>query len=140
MKLRAPANSYFKLSIISIILIGEIALTATAAAILIKDSKKYTIYFDSRGGSQCAPIKTAGQEILNLPQPTRPNYVFIGWFQSDSLEMLVTDYSFQNTPIKRDITLYAGWEPVGVGQNFSTEKSAAWHISPTKTVLEMLFA
>lgn len=71
--------------------------------------KTYTITFESDGGSPVDQITdVAKDDKITLPaDPTKGGYVFVGWF---------TDYgTFANkftadTPVTRDITVYAKWE------------------------------
>lgn len=44
---------------------------------------EYTITFDSKGGSEVAPIKAeAGAQIQAPANPTRNGFEFLGWFES----------------------------------------------------------
>ena len=64
---------------------------------------KYTVKFDSNGGSNVAgQTVVKGNKVTKPANPTRSGYTFIGWtLNGDS-------YDF-NTPVNGDITLQANW-------------------------------
>ena len=69
--------------------------------------EKFTVTFDSRGGSKVAPITVKkGQTITKPNDPTKEDYSFKGWYTGQSLETLF-DFS---TPIVKDWILFAGWQ------------------------------
>ena len=69
--------------------------------------EKFTVTFDSRGGSKVAPITVKkGQTITKPNDPTKEDYSFKGWYTGQSLETLF-DFS---TPIVKDWILFAGWK------------------------------
>ena len=67
---------------------------------------KYTVTFDSNGGSSVANQNiTNGQKATQPTSPTRSGYTFNGWKLNGST------FSF-NTTITKDITLVASWTEV----------------------------
>ncbi len=44
----------------------------------------YTLTFDSNGGSAETAITAAYGDALTLPTPTRPNFAFSGWYESET--------------------------------------------------------
>ncbi len=65
----------------------------------------FTVSFDSRGGSECAPVTYEGEPVV-LPTPEREGHEFSGWYEnSDAIGVAVVS---PYTPTA-DITLYAGW-------------------------------
>jgi uncharacterized repeat protein (TIGR02543 family) len=72
----------------------------------------YTVIFDPEGG-EVAPteiIVTNGEKYGELPTPTRPGYVFQGWYTgSGGTETEITKDTDVN--LETDIILYADWEP-----------------------------
>lgn len=69
---------------------------------------KYTVTFDTKGGSTVAPIQVVQGEKLNeasVPTPTKANATFIGWYTD---EEYTDEYDF-NRPVNEDFTLYAKW-------------------------------
>ena len=66
--------------------------------------KYYQIYFETNGGNKISPI-TIGSQNVTLPNPTKENHTFEGWYLNPELTHQPT-YPF--TP-SEDITLYAKW-------------------------------
>lgn len=72
----------------------------------VENETKWTITFNSNGGSSVSPIQVVdGQKATKPANPTKAGYTFDAWYQ-DSI--LVTPFSFDR-PITADWTLYAGW-------------------------------
>lgn len=70
-------------------------------------SAKYTLSFDSNGGSSIDPItEIAGTTIALNHTPTRTGYNFSGWYSDVNLTNRV--YS---VALSRNMTVYAGWTP-----------------------------
>lgn len=87
------------------ITIGSGDITLTAQWII----NTYTVYFDSRGGTNIANKTAAYGTSINQPDaPTKIGYEFIGWYtkEKDGVEV-----SFPYTVIE-DTTLYAHWQAV----------------------------
>ena len=75
--------------------------------------QKWTITFDSQGGSQVAPIQVEnGKKATKPADPTRTDYTFDGWFEEQAA---ITQFDF-NTAITSNWTLYAGWTYSGGGE------------------------
>ena len=70
-------------------------------------TKKYTVTFDSNGGSavdkQTVESGTAASKPAN---PTKTGYTFVAWFEDESLTM---PYYFASKVVK-NLTLYAKWQ------------------------------
>ncbi len=66
----------------------------------------YTVTYVSNGGSR-VPSETVleGDTATKPVNPTKNGYSFVNWYTNSSL---TTVYNF-NTPVTRDITLYAKW-------------------------------
>lgn len=65
---------------------------------------RYTVSFDSEGGSKVAPVSVlAGETLSPLPSTTKDGYTFLGWFLPDGtkVESVTPGY---------DLTLYARWQ------------------------------
>ena len=75
-----------------------------------KESKsviKYTVRFNSNGGSSVAAQKVKKNQTVTKPKnPTKSGYVFKGWYTSAAFK---TKYSF-NSKVTRNLTLYAKWQ------------------------------
>jgi|GEM_PF-1149734 len=69
--------------------------------------QEMTVTFDSMGGSDVAEDYPKWGGIVAEPEvPVREGYNFLGWYTDSEC---TTKYNF-NTPVKKDITLYAKWE------------------------------
>ena len=67
-------------------------------------SKKFTVTFDTNGGSRIAPVEVKkGKTVSEPADPTKDGYVFAGW------ELDGEEYKF-SAKVKGDITLKAVWE------------------------------
>ena len=88
------------------------------------DSAEYTVTFDSKGGSEVAPIKAAAGAQISAPaNPTREGFEFSGWFEStDGGNTLAESaFAFAYMPGK-DVTLYAKWAAVSeVGKKYAVK-------------------
>ena len=68
----------------------------------------YTVEFDSRGGSLVHPrIAAPGSTIFApSPDPTRPGFIFAGWYQNTSGTI---PWNFTTDTVTGNMTLYAKW-------------------------------
>lgn len=67
--------------------------------------QKYTVTFDSQGGSYVAPITDVKDTKITMPTaPTRDGYDFAGWFTDATGGDKVT-----GVVLKTNVTLYAHW-------------------------------
>ena len=96
-----------------------------------QEVKKYTVTFNSNGGSAVATQTiTAGGKATRPSDPKRNGYTFINWTHNGGA------YDF-NTPVNGNVILVANWEKIpepdkytvslellGVGQDSSTERKA----------------
>jgi uncharacterized repeat protein (TIGR02543 family) len=73
--------------------------------------REYTVSFNNNGGDGACPAQKVleGQAAQNLCVPARGQDTFLGWFQ-DKAAKIPWDF---DTPVKSDMTLYAGWLPFG---------------------------
>ena len=69
---------------------------------------KYTVSFDSNGGSAVAPIADVEyKSLITLPEaPTATGYTFEGWFKDAQLK---NEFDAANDMITDNTTLYAKW-------------------------------
>lgn len=71
-----------------------------------KPTTKYTVTFNTNGGSQVSKQIIEEGKYATLPtEPTKEKHKFLGWYLGDE------KYSF-NTRVTKDITLIAKWEYV----------------------------
>ena len=69
------------------------------------NTRKYTVTFDARGGTECTPYTTVNGEVSWLPTPTQDGYEFLGWFRN-----LKNENSFKlGTVISENTKLIAKW-------------------------------
>lgn len=72
-------------------------------------NKKYTVKFDSKGGTEItSQVVKKGQKVLKPEEPKKEGYEFLGWYISEDS---TTKFNFNNT-IKEDITLVAKWKEI----------------------------
>lgn len=84
-------------------------ISRTASLSVISDVKKYTVTFDSQGGTLVDDITNIleNTKIGSLPsQPVRDNFTFIGWYTEPNGQGRVFN---ENTIINGDMTVYAYW-------------------------------
>ncbi len=76
------------------------------------EKSKYTVAFDSKGGSVVASQTVeAGGKAVQPANPTREGYTFAGWYR-DAEGKVRYDFS---SAVTSNLTLYAKWEAVPVG-------------------------
>lgn len=74
--------------------------------VLNQNIKKFTVTFDSNGGSQIESQTVIKGETVTKPNdPTKDGYTFDGWYTDETLE---NAYDFSEA-VTGDITLYAKW-------------------------------
>ena len=78
---------------------------------------KYTVTFESNGGSQVSSQQVNYNETVTRPSdPSKDGNTFVGWYTDEGL---ITVYNF-STPITGDLTLYAKWIPAVYTVTFNT--------------------
>ena len=88
--------------------------------------EKYTVSFDSNGGSSVASQTIVkGNKVTKPADPTRSGYTFEGWTLNGN------SYDF-NTPVNGDITLKANWKEVVKPKKYTVTISAVDDYSPTR--------
>ncbi|MBO7582758.1 MAG: InlB B-repeat-containing protein [Treponema sp.] len=98
-------------------LVAAFSFAACTVSVNPKESKpKYTVEFDSMGGSAVdSQIVVKGQKITLPQDPTKPEnetegFVFANWYTSTDGGNTLSESPFDfNTPIKANLTLYAKW-------------------------------
>ena len=69
---------------------------------------KYTVSFDSNGGSAVASAQVNDGDKLTAPtQPVRKMYVFDGWYKDSGFTQV---WDFDTDTVTKNITLYAKWK------------------------------
>ena len=75
--------------------------------VLDNNIKKYTVIFESNGGTQIETQTVIKGEKVNKPNnPTRDGYAFAGWFKEDGLK---NGFQFAEEKVGSNIKLYAAW-------------------------------
>lgn len=77
----------------------------------LNEQTKYTITFDSKGGSAVNSITAEAGSAINAPDnPTKAGYEFVGWYESNDFGATLNDtpFTFSYMPA-RVFTLYAKW-------------------------------
>ena len=76
----------------------------TTLYVKVKAVQKFTVTFDSDGGSAVAAVTVkSGEKAAKPTDPAKDGYTFKGWLLGDA------EYNF-DTPVTGDITLKAKWE------------------------------
>lgn len=72
-------------------------------------STKYSVSFNSNGGTAVAPIKdiVKGKKISKPADPQKKGYTFSGWYKESSL---ASKWDFDKDSVEKNITLYAKWK------------------------------
>ena len=93
--------------------------------------ERYTVTFDSNGGSAVSPITVESGKTLTAPtEPTRDGYDFLGWaVERDGSEM----YDFSKA-VTSDMTLYAVWKKE---EEKDSDESDASETETAKTVINL---
>ena len=104
----------WKIGIPVVLLIALVLILLQACA-----NQKFTVTFDSNGGSAVESVKVKKGETIEKPEdPTREDYIFDGWYLDNEL------FDF-TTKITKNITLKAKWslesaDLTGISLNLET--------------------
>ena len=107
----------------------DITLPVNSDLILIGkyvEVEKYTVKFDSNGGSKVNDIKVNEGAKIDAPTVTRDGYIFDGWYLND------VKYDFSN-PVTKSMTLKAKWNE---GEKYTVTFTADGNTYKTVSVLE----
>ena len=71
----------------------------------------YEVSFETNGGSEVATQTVIYNNYAEEPSPapTKPNYIFAGWYKDEGLQDVFT---FSTTQVYNAMTLYAKWNPI----------------------------
>ena len=83
------------------------------------------VNFNSMGGSE-VPSQVLESGVVEIPEnPTKKGYIFGGWYtSSNNGETLESVFDF-DTPIEKDLTLYAKWTPISYTVKFDANNKNA---------------
>ena len=74
--------------------------------LLVSCGTKYTVSFETNGGTEIEDVRVAEGKTLTLPEdPTKTGSEFAGWFVDDKCR---EEYD-NSKPVTKDMTLYAKW-------------------------------
>lgn len=98
---------------VSIELMGHVSMNAQDEVPMVfyscdpPEDIKYTVTFDSNGGSEVDSQLVEADGLVNEPaDPTKTDYTFDGWYVDSEL---TTPWVFNTDRVNADITLYAKW-------------------------------
>ncbi|MBR3681552.1 MAG: leucine-rich repeat protein [Clostridia bacterium] len=84
-----------------------ITLTWEGATVRLVRKVDYTVKFDTVGGSELPSASvTNGQSAVKPSDPTKENYIFVGWYSDAAY---TRPFTFSADVITADTTLYARW-------------------------------
>ena len=105
-------------------------ITLKAKWIEEKPSEKYTVSFNTEGGSRVESQKvTSGQTVKIPPEPTRDGYIFKSWLLNNR------DYDF-NSKVTSNITLTAFWSKSNLKINKVDTKADKTKITVTTSAVD----
>ncbi|MHB1484207.1 MAG: fibronectin type III domain-containing protein [Saccharofermentanales bacterium] len=101
----------------------------TTAATTFSSIKKYTVAFDSQGGSPVTSKVVIHDTVTAAPaSPARTGYTFAGWFKEAGC---INEWQFATEKVVADMTLYAKWSVIvltvsfnSMGGSYVADKSA----------------
>ena len=104
-------------------------LTASVDDVTVYKMRKLTVSFDSCGGTPVNSIETFENQCVVAPlEPEREGYYFAGWYADLNSE---NSFDFNNTPITKNITLYAKWIKAGYKDVTTYDIEEILNILPT---------
>ena len=100
-----------------------ITLTFEGETMRLLKKLNYTVTFNVNGGSEVAAQTVINGKTAAKPQdPTRPGYVFVGWYADSAF---TTPYAFGSAPVNADTTVYARWSAINEsGKEFTVKLDA----------------
>ena len=106
---KAKPASKLKISVIGILaVLIAVAVILVSVILSCRGNTKYTVTFDTRGGSSVASYKLEAGERINRPSvtPKKEMFVFYDWFTDTNF---TEKFTFGTKMPKNNITIYAGW-------------------------------
>lgn len=99
------------------------ALTMTGCDDEESVMQKFTVTFDSQGGSEVAAQAVyAGEKIVKPADPTKEKEFFVDWYKEAEC---TNAWDFENEAVSQDITLYAKWTSVAYTVTFESNGGSA---------------
>ena len=87
---------------------------------ILEENKLYTVKFEENGGKEVEDIQDIKKgSTITLPTIERPGYIFKGWYTS---KKFISGTEITNeTPIGKNITIYAKWEAINYTLNINLD-------------------
>lgn len=83
-----------------------------------KELQKFTVTFDSQGGSEVdSQTVAAGERLIEPTTPAKEGAAFTGWFKEAAC---TTAWNFNKDVVTENLTLYAGWKVADFTVTFET--------------------
>lgn len=100
-----------RLSMLILLVVCTVVCALSACKSDNVSKSSYIISFNSKGGTSVDTIYLKEGESIALPSenPTRPGYVFTGWYLDNECSEPLNGATFK---AKRNLTIFAGWESV----------------------------
>ena len=96
---------------------------------------KYTVTFDTQGGSAVTPVQVTPSGLVGKPNdPTKAENTFEGWYTDTTYK---TKFDFDKTAVTGNITVYAGWKSTAKAPAAPTNVTVA---AVTDTTAKIKFA
>lgn len=87
-----------------------VSLTYDGASFRFLKKVNYTVTFQTGEGSAVAAQSVVnGKHAAKPADPTRPGFVFVGWYADEGF---TTPYSFVSEPVLANVTVYARWSEI----------------------------
>ena len=85
-------------------------------------TKKYTLHYESNGGTKYADEKYKGNKVVALDKtPSRVGYTFTGWYADQELTDKITKIKMTS-----DKTVYADWKATDVPETLNSDNHFAY--------------
>ncbi len=99
-------NSLFANPLFWVIVVLSVIAIIIIISIIVKN-KKYSVIFDSMGGSKVKPAKARRGDVYVMPNnPTKEGYVFGGWFLDTACTIRFVDTYVRK---RKNVKVYAKW-------------------------------
>lgn len=111
---------------------GVIATGGSLVLKLYYNAQRYTVTFNSQGGSSVSPVQglIAGSTVPQPRNPAHSDYLFDGWYKDAACE---DPWNFNTDTISGDTTLYAKWIPLKTGNPPPAPGSSSSSRAPSRS-------
>ncbi len=91
---------------------------------------KFTVTFETNGGTEVAPQEVGYGKTVERPETTRERYIIDKWYTDEDL---TSEWDFESDTVDCDMTLYAGWIRSSFGITFDANGGVFSDGTKTKT-------